>query len=103
MLDPSTWSTLPGDPLGEPWAAYGVVLHVRREFPTKQFPTDPPEGFTGPYHLAPSVDEEYCAHVGEVFTAAAERMGLPPWPLQRATLHDAKARSGQGKHWQSPV
>lgn len=30
VIDPSTWSALPGEPLGEPWAAYGVVLHVQR-------------------------------------------------------------------------
>ena len=103
VLDPSSWSALPGEPLGEPWAAYGAVLHVEHDFPTKQFPTDPPPGFTGPFHVAPFVDEEYWAQVGEVFSAAATEVGLPPWPLQQASLHDPTARSGQGKRWQSPV
>ena len=103
VLDPASWSALPGESLGEPWAAYGVVLHVEHQFPTKQFPTDPPPGFTGPFHVGPSVDEGYWAHLGEVFTVAAARVGLPPWPLQRATLYDPAAPSRQGKHWQAPV
>lgn len=103
VLDPASWSALPGEPLGEPWVAYGVVLHVEHQFPTKQFPTDPPPGFTGPFHVGPSVDEEYWAHLGEVFTVAAAGVGLPPWPLQRAMLYDPTAPSRQGKHWQAPV
>lgn len=103
VLDPSTWSMLPGEPLGEPWAAYGVVMHLQHDFPTKRFPTDPPAGFTGPFHVAPVVDEEYWAHVGEVFTAAAASVGLPLWPLQQSSLHDPTARGGQGKRWQQPV
>lgn len=103
VLDPSKWSMLPGEPLGEPWAVFGVVLHVEHEFPTTRFPTDPPPGFTGPFRLGPVVDDEYWAHVGEVFIAAAARVGLPPWPLHHASLQDPNARGGQRKHWQQPV
>jgi hypothetical protein len=103
VLDPSMWSTLPGEPLGEPWAAYGVVLRVERGFPMKQFPTNPPAEFSGPFHIGPSIDEEYWAHLGEVFTAAAAGTGLPPWPLHQATLHDPEARGGQSKRWQQPL
>ena len=103
VLDLSRWPTLPGEPLGEPWAAYGVVLRVEHEFPTTQFPTAPPEGFTGPFRLGPVVDEEHWAHVGEVFTAAAASVGLPPWPPHQASLQDPRAAGGQRKHWQRPV
>jgi hypothetical protein len=100
VLDPSRWSTFAGEPLGEPWAAYGVVLRVEHEFPMKRFPTNPPAGFTGPFGVGPAVDDDYWTRLGEVFTTAAASVVLPSWPLHQASLHDPGTRSRQEKCWQ---
>ena len=100
VLELSTWPTAAGESL---WAAYGVVLHVGSEFPTRRFPTNPPPGFTGPYHVGPIVDEGYWASVGETLRVAAAGVGLPAWPLLEGSLRDPIARSGQSKNWQLRV
>lgn len=103
QLDLSSWLTLPGGLPGRPWAAYGVVLRIERKFPTQQFPTDPPPGFTGPYHLAPVVDEAFWEATGEAFRSVAVAVDLPPWPLRQGKLRDPGSGTGQAKSWQVPV
>ena len=100
VLELSTWPMATGESL---WVAYGVVLHVRTGFPTRRFPTEPPAGFTGPYHVGPIVDEAYWGSVAEALRVAAADVGLPTWPLLDGSLRDPIARSGQGKNWQLAV
>jgi hypothetical protein len=99
-LDPSKWPLPAGS---TPWAVFGIVLHIRRDFPTRQFPTAPPAGFTGPYHVGPSVDETFWDEVGAAFGAAVAGVGLPRWPLNQAGIKDPVSRTGWAKNWQQPV
>lgn len=103
MLDPSGWPSLSVEMPAQPWVAYGVVLHLEREFPTRQLPTDPPPGFTGPYRLAPLIDESFWEAVGAALASAAARVGLPSWPLQQGKVHDPASRTGMAMNWQQPV
>ena len=102
-LDPSSWLQLPGGVLGQPWAAYGIVLRIKRDFPTRQFPTDPPPDFPGPYRLGPAVDEELWDRTGEAFRLAAAGVGAPPWPLYKGRLHDPASGTRVERNWQQPV
>jgi hypothetical protein len=102
-LDPSRWPSLPGGVPGRPWAAYGVVLHIERDFPTRQFPIEPPPGFTGQYQVGPMVDETFWTTTGDAFRAAAAGLGLPPWPLHLGKLDDPASRTGMRRSWQQPV
>lgn len=101
-LDPSNWLTLPGGGPGQPWAAYGMVLRIERDFPTRQFPTDPPPDFRGPYSVGPAVDEEFWDSTGEAFRSAAARAGAPPWPLYKGRLHNPASGARVERHWQQP-
>ena len=102
-LDPSGWPPPSGGMPAWPWVAYGVVLHLEREFQTRQLPTDPPPDFSGPYRLAPLIDETFWEALGRAFTSAAERLGLPSWPLHQGKVHDPASRIGMARNWQSPV
>lgn len=102
-LDPSTWPPPSGDMAARPWVAYGVVLHLERKFPTRQVPTDPPPGFTGPFRLAPLIDESFWEALGAVLASAAAQVGLPAWPLHQGRVHDPASRTGMAKNWQQPV
>jgi hypothetical protein len=103
MLDPSRWPSPSGDMPTRPWIAYGVVLHLEREFPTRQLPTDPPPGFTGPYRLAPHIDESFWEALGAALASAAAQVGLPAWPLHQGKVHDPASRTGMARNWQQPV
>jgi hypothetical protein len=102
-LDPTSWPTPSGGMAASPWVAYGVVLHLEREFQTRQLPTDPPPGFTGPYRVAPFIDETFWAALGAALASAAEHLSLPPWPLHQGKVHDPASRIGMAKNWQLPV
>jgi hypothetical protein len=102
-LDPTGWPSLAGGMATSPWLAYGVVLHLEREFQTRQLPTDPPPGFTGPYRVAPFIDETFWEALGTALTSAAEHLELPSWALHQAKVHDPASRTGMAKNWQQPV
>jgi hypothetical protein len=102
-LDLSTWDGLPGGCLGRPWAAFGVVLRLQRDFPVQQFPTNPPANFSGPWQALPDVDDEFWEPLGRSLKLTASRAGLPDWPLHQGRLHDIATRSGRMKNWQMPV
>ncbi len=103
LLNPWAWSGLPGGLQGEPWAAYGVVLHIERRFPTRQFPLNPPPGFSGPYRLGPVVDDAFWETAGETFRSVAAGLRLPQWPMHQAKLHDPVSGSRVARNWQQPV
>lgn len=102
-LDPTSWPAPSGGLSASPWIAYGVVLQLEREFQTRQLPTEPPPGFTGPYRLAPFIDETFWEALGTALTSAAEDLGLPSWPLHQGKVHDPVSRTGMAKNWQQPV
>ncbi len=83
--------------------AYGVVLHLERDFPTRQLPTHPAPGFTGPYRLAPLIEEAFWEELVAVLGSAAAHMGLPAWPRHRGKVHDPASGTGMARNWQDPV
>ncbi|MEX2621544.1 MAG: hypothetical protein WD250_15110 [Egibacteraceae bacterium] len=96
-LDPSTWPQLPD----EPWACYGVVLQIERDFPVQRMPTHPPAGYIGPWHVQPAIGELW-DEAGRLLQSAAAQVGLPAWPLHEASLTDATSGWPGSKYsWQS--